>query len=99
MPIIGVIGNMSGYVCPNCGHGANVLRAGAGEVLAKELDVKFLGRIPLHQSVAEGSDGGTPYVISDPDCAAAIAFQSVVDNVETSMAKLAGERSEMTTAE
>jgi len=88
VPIVGVIENMSGYVCPHCGEGDNVLRSGAGETLAAELGVNFLGRVPLHQSVSEGSDAGRPFVASAPDSEAARVFATVVDNFESSVTEL-----------
>jgi Mrp family chromosome partitioning ATPase len=98
VPLVGVIENMSGYVCPDCGHGSDLLRVGGGEALATELALPFLGRIPLHQSVSVGSDEGTPYVLSAPDSDAAIAFQTVVENVEASVADLVKKREEMAPA-
>ena len=86
MPILGVIENMSGYRCPQCGHGADVLRAGGGEELAEELGVRFLGKVPLHPTVSKGSDEGMPFVISSPESEAAVAFEKVVDNLEASIA-------------
>jgi Mrp family chromosome partitioning ATPase len=88
VPLVGVIENMSGYVCPSCGVGADVLCSGAGEQLAEELGVRFLGRVPLHQSVAEGSDAGKPYVLSAPDSEAAKVFQTVTDNFEMGVREL-----------
>lgn len=82
IPVLGVIENMSGYHCPSCGDTAAVLRSGAGEELAEELGVAFLGRIPLNQSVSAGSDNGLPLVAADPDSEAAKAFYHVVDNLE-----------------
>lgn len=99
VPLVGVIENMSGYICPSCGVGADVLRSGAGESLAKELNVPFLGRIPLHQSVSDSSDEGIPFVIGDSDSEAAKAFQSVVANVEKSLADLSGKRVAMRAAQ
>lgn len=88
VPIIGVVENMSGFDCPSCGHNTAVLRSGGGENLADELKVPFLGRVPLHHTVATGSDEGRPFVISAPDSDAAAAFKSVVDNFEASVARL-----------
>jgi len=88
VPLVGVIENMSGYICPSCGVGADVLRSGAGEQLAKELGVRFLGRVPLHQSVAEGSDAGRPFVLSAPESEAAKVFKTVTDNFEMSIREL-----------
>jgi len=88
VPIVGVIENMSGYICPSCGVGADVLCSGAGEQLAEELGVRFLGRVPLHQSVAEGSDRGRPFVLSAPESEAAKVYQTVTDNFEMSIGEL-----------
>lgn len=92
VPIVGVIENMSGYVCPSCGEGADVLRMGAGETLATELDVPFLGRVPLHKAVADGSDEGKPFVISAPESEAAKVFETVTLNMEESVHRLAAAR-------
>jgi Mrp family chromosome partitioning ATPase len=88
VPVLGVIENMSGYECPHCGYNTAVLRFGAGESLAEELRVPFLGRVPLHQSVADGSDEGKPVVISAPDSEAAKALDMVVDALEESIRAL-----------
>ncbi len=85
VPILGVIENMSGYECPSCGFNSAVLRSGAGEALAKELGVMFLGRVPLHAAVATGSDEGRPFVISAPASEAALAFNGIVENLEKSL--------------
>lgn len=92
VPIVGVVENMSGYVCPHCGEGDDVLRSGAGETLATELGVPFLGRVPLHQAVSEGSDAGRPFVVSAPESAAARIFETVVDRFEASVADLETQR-------
>jgi ATP-binding protein involved in chromosome partitioning len=88
VPIVGVVENMSGFDCPECGFNTAVLRSGGGEVLAEEIGAPFLGRIPLHSSVASGSDEGTPYVLSAPDSEVAKVFNTVVDNFEASVAIL-----------
>lgn len=85
VPILGVIENMSGYHCPSCGDTSAILLSGAGEELAEELKVPFLGRIPLHQSVSLGSDEGMPVSASAPDSEAAQAFSMVVDHLQASI--------------
>jgi ATP-binding protein involved in chromosome partitioning len=92
VPIVGVIENMSGFECPSCGVNTAVLRTGGGAALAAELGVPFLGRVPLHSAAAAGSDEGTPYVIGAPDSDVAIAFRTVVDNFEQSVAALTAQR-------
>src|SRR5229473_3067115 len=74
IPPIGVIENMSYFVCPNCNHEADIFGHGGGEAMAADLNVPFLGRIPIYQPIREGSDTGVPLVISEPESPAALAF-------------------------
>jgi ATP-binding protein involved in chromosome partitioning len=79
IPPIGVIENMSYFVCPNCDHEADIFGHGGGEAMAAELNVPFLGRIPLYQPIREGSDTGVPLVISEPNSPAALAFTAAAE--------------------
>ena len=90
VPILGVVENMSGYHCPSCGDSSAVLRSGAGQELAEELSVPFLGRLPLHQSVAAGSDEGRPFVAAAPDSELAQTFYHIVDKLEANIRRLQG---------
>ena len=80
--ILGVIENMSGYICPKCGANTNVLKKGGGETLAKEFDVPFLGRIPLDPAVSYSSDVGKPYVYEHPESPASKAVFLIADQIE-----------------
>ena len=60
--VLGVVENMSGFVCPHCGEVTEIFKSGGGEQMAKEMGVKFLGKIPLDPDIASSSDDGTPYV-------------------------------------
>jgi ATP-binding protein involved in chromosome partitioning len=79
IPPIGVIENMSYFVCPHCDHEADIFGHGGGEAMAAELNVPFLGRIPLYQPIREGSDTGVPLVISEPNSPAALAFTAAAE--------------------
>ncbi|OFW34318.1 MAG: hypothetical protein A3G76_06885 [Acidobacteria bacterium RIFCSPLOWO2_12_FULL_65_11] len=79
IPPLGIVENMSHFVCPDCGHEADIFGHGGGERMAAELDVPFLGRIPLYQPIREGSDEGVPLVIADPDSPAGRAFMAVAE--------------------
>ncbi len=81
LPVIGVVENMSGFVCPHCGETTDVFRSGGGESMAKELGVAFLGRIPIDPAVGAASDGGMPVVTAHRDSAAAAAFERVAGPV------------------
>lgn len=80
--IFGILENMSGYVCPKCGEMVDILRAGGGERLAREMGVPFLGRIPLDPRLSESSDEGQPFVYRYPDSQAARDLNRVVDRIE-----------------
>ena len=60
IPPLGIVENMSYFVCPNCAHEADIFGHGGGEQMAVELGVPFLGRIPIYQPIREGSDTGVP---------------------------------------
>lgn len=82
MRTIGVVENMSGFVCPHCGKKSEIFGSGGGEKMAKEVGVPFLGSIPIDPMVAADTDKGTPFVYSNRDSAAAKAFMAVVEKVK-----------------
>jgi len=63
IPVIGIIENMSGFVCPKCGAEINIFKVGGGEKIAEDLTVPFLGRIPIDPEVCEDSDKGVPFIV------------------------------------
>ncbi len=81
MPVVGIVENMSGYTCPECGHHVDVFKKGGGEAAAKELGLPFLGRIPLDPEVVVGGDAGKPFVLARPKSETTKAFQQVVEKV------------------
>ena len=89
--IIGIIENMSGFVCPHCGKTTNIFKQGGGERTAEELKVPLLGRIPIDQAIAEASDSGEPFITSS-EGATKEAFDKVVENVEKVIGSLDEER-------
>lgn len=78
VPVIGVIENMSGFVCPHCSTLIDVFKRGGGEIMAKELAVPFLGRIPLEPLIVRASDEGTPFIYHFGETEAAKAFVKAV---------------------
>ncbi len=80
--VLGIIENMSGFVCSGCGYEVNILKKGGGGRLAEELEVPFLGRIPLDPRLSYSSDIGKPYVYAFPDSPAAKATIAIVDQIE-----------------
>lgn len=81
IPIIGIIENMSGFVCPHCGEITNIFKSGGGEATAKEMNIQFLGRVPIEPSVVDSGDAGMPVVLKYPDSASAKAFNEIIDKV------------------
>lgn len=78
VPVIGVVENMSGFVCPHCSETSEPFLRGGGTKLAKELGVPLLGSIPLQDGVAALADEGQPLLVSVPDSPAGLAMQEVV---------------------
>ncbi len=78
---LGLVENMSYYVCPDCGHEAHIFDHGGAETAAQRLGVPFLGSIPLEEAVREESDAGSPVVLSRPDSAGAKAFGEIASQV------------------
>jgi ATP-binding protein involved in chromosome partitioning len=78
LPIIGVIENMSGFVCPHCGETVDIFKRGGGETMAQEMRVPFLGRIPMDATVMTAADDGTPHVYRYEKTEAARAFSKIV---------------------
>jgi len=62
LPVLGVLENMSGFVCPKCGERTDIFKSGGGEKMAGETKVPFLGRIPIDPQIADACDSGQPYV-------------------------------------
>ena len=80
---------MSGLACPHCDEIVDVFGSGGGEKLAAEMDVPFLGRVPLDPAVAQAGDAGAPTVVSAPDSAAASALDAVTAAIEEGVAATA----------
>jgi ATP-binding protein involved in chromosome partitioning len=81
IPPLGIVENMSYFVCPSCSHESDIFGRGGGEAMAGELGVPFLGRIPIYQPIREGGDRGVPLMIHEPDSPAAQAFVAVAERL------------------
>ena len=78
---LGLVENMSYYVCQNCGHEAHIFSHGTGEKTAQKLGVPFLGAVPLEEGIREDADLGAPVVLTRPDSAGAQAFREIAARV------------------
>ena len=82
LPIIGIVENMSGFVCPKCGTKINIFRSGGGQKISEELGTPFLGSVPIDQKVCEDSDKGRPFIMEHSDSPASKAFMEIVKRIE-----------------
>ena len=82
MQIIGVVENMSGFVCPQCRNKIDIFKSGGGQKIAEELNVPFLGSIPIDQEICEDADSGEPFIVTHPESAASKSFMEIVKKIE-----------------
>jgi len=88
MPVLGIIENMSGFVCPKCGEVTHIFKQGGGERLALEMLVPFLGSIPIDPQIVEASDTGKPYLYFYSKTETAKTFANILGRVlETTEAR------------
>jgi len=88
VPVLGVVENMSYFVCPHCGERTEIFLAGGGMRLADELGVPLLGQVPLQAQLADLADTGRPVVAADPGSPAAQALEAVARRVSDALAAL-----------
>ncbi|MCK4247321.1 MAG: Mrp/NBP35 family ATP-binding protein [Methanomicrobia archaeon] len=82
VPVIGIIENMSGFICPHCGKEIDLFKKGGGEKASKDMNVPFLGSIPIDTKIVESSDSGTPFILDNGNSKAKKAFEDIVSKVE-----------------
>jgi Mrp family chromosome partitioning ATPase len=78
MPLFGIVENMSGFVCPDCGARHDLFGSGGGKKLAVETGFRFLAGIPLDPRMVVSSDAGKPFVLDHPDSPVAKAYDEIV---------------------
>jgi ATP-binding protein involved in chromosome partitioning len=89
VPVVGVIENMSYFICPNCSEKHELFGRGGGQRIAEAFNVPFLGQVPLQPNVRTGGDEGQPVVLADPDSPAAEGFKAVAGAVARQVSVLA----------
>ncbi|MDP8224256.1 MAG: iron-sulfur cluster carrier protein MrpORP [Candidatus Lernaella stagnicola] len=82
MPILGIIENMSGFLCPSCGHVEPIFGAGGGGELARKLQLRFLGAVPIDPNIVRGGDKGLVFVEEADGSSAAHAFTAIIAEVQ-----------------
>ena len=93
VPIVGIIENMSTYVCPSCGHEEHVFGTGGGQKMCQEYGADFLGSLPLNLSIREQADAGRPTVVADPDGAISAIYKTIARQVAIKVAALSKDMS------
>ncbi|XHH07923.1 MAG: Mrp/NBP35 family ATP-binding protein [Candidatus Bathyarchaeia archaeon] len=87
MPVLGVVENMSGFICPHCGEKTEIFQSGGGTKMAQDMGVDFLGSIPIDPKIGVDADKGLPFVISYPESEASKIFIQVVAKIEDKLKK------------
>ncbi|TAL82002.1 MAG: iron-sulfur cluster carrier protein ApbC [Beijerinckiaceae bacterium] len=85
VPILGVVENMSYFLCPHCGGRSEIFAHGGARHEAEKLGVPFLGEIPLTMAIREHADSGRPVVVTDPDSAYSSAYRQIAEKVRASL--------------
>ena len=93
VPIVGIIENMSTYICPSCGHEEHVFGTGGGQKMCQEYGADFLGSLPLNLSIREQADAGRPTVVADPDGAISEIYKTIARRVAIKVAALSKDMS------
>ena len=81
MPVFGIVENMSGFVCPDCGATHEIFKSGGGERLARETGFRFLGKIPIDPRLVTASDDGKPFVLEYPSSPTTKVFDTIIEKI------------------
>jgi ATP-binding protein involved in chromosome partitioning len=92
VPVLGIVENMSYFVCPHCGTRSDIFTHGGARRAAGEMGVEFLGEIPLDMAIRETSDGGRPIVVADPGSPHARAYRDIAERIRRQLADRAAQR-------
>ena len=91
IPVLGIVENMSYFICPSCSERHQIFGVGGGADLAKGFNSNLLGQVPLSISIREGGDNGVPIVVGAPDSPQSEAFRQIAQNVATQLVRLTEE--------
>jgi ATP-binding protein involved in chromosome partitioning len=93
VPLLGVVENMSYFVCGHCGERTEIFSFGGGEQAAKKFEIPFLGRIPLDPAIREGGDQGSPIVVGRPESPQSQAIVQIARTLVSQLKQAEGESS------
>ena len=94
VPIIGVVENMSHFICPNCDEKHYIFGDGGAKKISEQFNMPFLGEIPLNSGIMSGSDVGKPIMITNPETPSADAFRAAAKNIAAQCSILAAKLQE-----
>lgn len=89
VPVLGILENMSYFLCPHCDKRTNIFGHGGGRSTSQELEIPFLGEVPIDPEVVAGGDEGNPIVVKNPDSPAARAYSDAAEKVAAALGRLA----------
>ena len=81
VPVLGIIENMSYFLCPNCGERSEIFTHGGAKRAALQMGVDFLGEVPLEMAIREGSDNGRPILVSEPKGPRSEIYHTIAKNL------------------
>jgi ATP-binding protein involved in chromosome partitioning len=81
VPILGIIENMSSFLCPGCGQETQIFGHGGVKTAAVRMDLPFLGEVPIDLAIREGGDSGQPLVVAHPDSPQSKVFQGMAESL------------------
>lgn len=87
IPVFGVIENMSVHICSNCGNHEPLFGEGGGARIAAEYDTEVLGEMPLHKTIREQTDAGTPTVVAEPDSEVALLYRDIARKISAKISQ------------
>lgn len=93
IPILGIVENMSIYLCPNCGHTEHIFGSGGGQKMCQDYGVDFLGSLPLNLSIREQADSGRPTLVADPEGQISGLYKDIARKVAIRIANLSKDMS------
>lgn len=85
VPVLGILENMSYFVCPHCNERSEIFASGGAQRTAEKTETQVLGEIPLDPAIREGGDTGTPFVISHPDSVSAKVFEGLAKSLTANL--------------
>jgi ATP-binding protein involved in chromosome partitioning len=93
IPILGIVENMSTYICPKCNHEEHIFGQDGGKKMCEEYGVDFLGSLPLNLSIRLHADSGRPTVVEDPDGAISVIYKAIARKIAIQVAEMSKDMS------